>query len=140
MNYRLTGASVDLRGAVALRYTVTGNQPQTGSVLFSTTFFSADENYVEQLGFKLVDGCVVAAFSFDHAATSNPMQRNYRTNPSRAAEVWMIILPPDALRAARGGHWRADLDVNGQPGGSIDGTPSMTITADQLPLTTTEPT
>jgi len=38
MTYRLTGASVDLRGAVTLRYTVTGSQPQSsGSLLFSMT-------------------------------------------------------------------------------------------------------
>lgn len=130
MTYRLTGASVDLRGAVALRYTFIGNQPQSGSLLFSTTFYSADGDQVEQLGFKIVDGRAVAAFSFNHAATSNPMQRNYSTNPSRTGDTWTLVLPPDALQAARGGRWRADLDVDGQAGGSIDGTPSTTITAD----------
>lgn len=129
MTYRLTGASVDLRGGVALRYTVTGNQPQTGSLLFSTTFYSATGDQVEQLGFKVVDDRVVTAFCFDHAANSNPMQRNYSINPSRTREAWTIVLPPDALQAARGGRWRADLDVNGQSGGSVDGTPSTTIPA-----------
>ncbi len=130
MTYRLTGASVDLRGAVTLRYRVTGNQPQGGSLLFSTTFHSADGDHVEQLGFKLVDGFVVTAFSFNHAATSTPMQRNYSAKPSRTGETWTIVLPPDALEAAHGGWWRADLDISGGSGGSIDGTPSTTIPAD----------
>lgn len=128
MTFHLTHASVDLRGAVALKYTVTGDLPQTGSVLFSTTFVSEDGDSVEQLGFKFVDGRAVAAFSFNHGATENPMQRNYHTNPSRTGSVWSIVLPLDALQAAHGGTWRADLDVDGNDGGSVEGTPSTTIT------------
>ena len=63
MRYRLIDASVDFRGGVVLKYTVSGEQPGTGSVRFSTTFVSADGDHVEELGFELVDNRVVAAFS-----------------------------------------------------------------------------
>lgn len=129
MTYRLTGATVDFRvpGAIVLAYTIDGEEPRDGSMTFSTTFISADGDHVEQLGFKLVDRRVVAAFSFNHSATADIMQRNYGMNPGRQGNIWTIGFPLDALGRARGGTWRADLDIEGEDRGAVIGTASTTL-------------
>jgi hypothetical protein len=132
MTYRLAAASVDFNapGALVLTYTVDGEEPHNGSMTFSTTFVSVDGDQVEQLGFKLVDRRVVAAFSFNHSATTEIMQRNYGMNPSRQGNIWTIIFPLDALGKARGGTWRADLDIEGEDRGSVLGTAATTLSED----------
>jgi hypothetical protein len=129
VTYRLTDASVDFRaGGVGLSYTVVGRWPSQGALVFSTTFTSPGGERVEQLGFELVDDRVVGAWSRDSFPAAEYAMRSYSVNPRRTGDVWTIGFPADALGAARGGTWRADLEVDGNPSGSVAGRPGSTLT------------
>jgi len=120
MTLRLLDAAVLVRAnGVVLTYNVDGELPQLGSQLFSTTFIDGSGSVIRQLGFKFVEGGLAAAFSFDHISA---MQRNYPTAPTRVSNRYTIVFALDALGGATAGTWHADLDVDGQDGGRIEGT------------------
>lgn len=117
MTYRLVDAQVRFRNTdVVLSYVTSGDQPTRDALTFSTTFVGLKGQHIRQLGFKLVDNRLSAAFSFDH---SSVVQYNYTTAPQRTGDRWTIVFPIDALGDERNGNWHADLDVAGVGQGTV---------------------
>jgi hypothetical protein len=115
----LVDAKVQVRAAdVVLTYVTSGDQPMRDLVTFSTTFLGTAGEFVRQLGFKLENNRLAAAFSFDQAAL---FQYNYRVTVDRVADRWMIVFPRDALGEVECGRWQAELDIAGLDGGKITG-------------------
>lgn len=116
---QLTNAAVAVSPSqLTLSYEVDGSLPDSGHWQLSTTFVPGPEGSVDQLGFKMVDGRLTGVFAFDHSDGTG--QRHYQATPQRVGSRWTVSFPRDAVRAGSG-HWRADLDVDGQDSGFVSG-------------------
>lgn len=117
---RLTDASVSLRATdVVLTFGLDGDLPDHGHWVLEATLSAGPDGPIDQLGFKVLDGRVIAAWSFDMSGGSG--QRNYPASPRHVGTSWALVLPRDAVRSSSG-TWRAGLDVNGIDGGTVEGT------------------
>jgi hypothetical protein len=67
-------------------------------------------NHQEVTRFKALDGRIIAAFVFDHVATS---QVSYPLNPDRRGDVYTAVFPTGEVDLATAGTWTATLNLDG---------------------------
>lgn len=119
---RLTGASLKTRGEdLVLTYSVDDDLPDTGHWLLSTTVIGGEDGPIHQYGTKVVDGSLSSVFDFRHSGEVG--QRNFSdVTPSRVGTTWTVVFPLDEDAVMAGAKWHADLDINGQGSGRVEGT------------------
>lgn len=103
---------------VALTFGVNGDLPDHGHWVLEATLSGGPDGPNDQLGFKVLDGRVIAARSFDMSGGGG--QRNYPASPRHTGHAWALVLPRDAVRSGSG-NWRASLGVSGVDVGTVEG-------------------
>jgi hypothetical protein len=115
----LTAATVALdETRLVLTYRISGDLPERGHWLASTTLTGGENGPIQQFGFKLVDGRLASAFLFDHVAA---IQKKFDATPGRVGDRWTIVFPRAEVAVKSGGVWRADLEVDGADSGTVEG-------------------
>lgn len=111
MTFFMADASVrvDSEG-VLLTFTCPGEPPESGTVVWTTTFIGkGGDGPVRQVGWKYLDGKLIAFFSFDHVAAR---QQNLPGIPRRAGDLWSAHFPPSAIAGiGPGDTWRATVET-----------------------------
>jgi hypothetical protein len=111
MTFYLAGASAQMdSGGVLLTFDCPGEPPKSGTVIWSTTLIGKGGNGpIRQLGWKYLDGSLIAFFSFDHVAVQ---QQNLLGIPRRVGSLWSARFPLSAIAGIGAGDtWRATVET-----------------------------
>lgn len=111
MTFSLAGAQVRLdSGGVLLSYDCDGEPPSAGTVIWSTTFYGK-AGPIRQVGWKTLDGHLIAFFAFDHVRAQ---QTNLAGVPRRTDRLWSAHFPLSAIEGIEeGDRWRAVVATEG---------------------------
>lgn len=116
MTFYLTGASAQLdKDGVLVSFECAGAPPTVGTVIWSTFLIGrGDAGPVRQLGWKFLDGRLIAYFVFDHVAAR---QVNLPGGPQRVGNRWTARFPTSAAGGIQSGDtWRATVETENAGG------------------------